>query len=160
MTVKSPLDDRRVQALLNKFMSGSIDTLTPIFDLKRGFVYPDVEEIIGESEDAEKFLAMLVEAGILKRELYDKTVYCPKCGSANVSVQYAQRARIPCQKYTLTFSSKTFLNHAFDSNFPIFATTSSGKWYPMLNVSWRAKTFSTLKTLVKKALKLHISSLR
>jgi transcription elongation factor Elf1 len=88
MTVKSPLDDRRVQALLNKFMSGSIDTLTPIFDLKRGFVYPDVEEIIGESEDAEKFLAMLVEAGILKRELYDKTVYCPKCGSANVSVQY------------------------------------------------------------------------
>ena len=88
MTVKSPLDDRRVQALLNKFMSGSIDTLTPIFDLNRGFVYPDVEEIIGESEDAEKFLAMLVEAGILKRELYDKTVYCPKCGSANVSVQY------------------------------------------------------------------------
>ena len=88
MTVKNPLDDRRVQALLSKFMSGGIDTLTPIFDLKRGFVYPDVEEIIGESEDAEKFLAMLVEAGILKRELYDKTVYCPRCGSANVSVQY------------------------------------------------------------------------
>jgi hypothetical protein len=88
MTVKSPLDDRRVQALLNKFMSGSIDALIPIFDLKRGFVYPDVEEIIGESEDAEKFLAMLVEAGVLKRELYDKAVHCPKCGSMNVSVQY------------------------------------------------------------------------
>jgi len=88
MTVKSPLDDRRVQALLNKFMSGSIDALMPIFDLKRGFVYPDVEEIIGESEDAEKFLAMLVEAGVLKRELYDKAVHCPKCGSMNVSVQY------------------------------------------------------------------------
>jgi transcription elongation factor Elf1 len=88
MTVKSPLDDRRVQALLNKFMSGSIDALTPIFDLKRGFVYPDVEEIIGESEDPEEFLAMLVEAGILKRELYDKTIYCPKCGSVNVSIQY------------------------------------------------------------------------
>ena len=42
MTVKSPLDDRRVQALLSKFMSGSIGALTPIFDLKRGFVYPDV----------------------------------------------------------------------------------------------------------------------
>ena len=78
MTVKSPLDDRRVQALLNKFMSGSIEALTPIFDLNRGFVYPDVEEIIGESEDPEEFLAMLVEAGIFKRELYDKTVYCPK----------------------------------------------------------------------------------
>jgi len=99
MTVKSPLDDRRVQALLNKFMSGSIDTLTPIFDLKRGFVYPDVEEIIGESEDAEEFLAMLVEAGILKRELYDKTVYCPKCGSANVSIQY-------CCPFCLSFDIK------------------------------------------------------
>jgi len=88
MTVKSSLDDRRVQALLNKFMSGSIEALTPIFDLKRGFVYPEVEEIIGESEDAEKFLAVLIEAGILKRELYDKIVCCPRCGSVNVSSLY------------------------------------------------------------------------
>jgi len=89
MTVKSPLDDRRVQALLNKFMSGSIEALTPIFDLKRGFVYPEVEEIIGESEDAETFLAGLHEAGILRRELYDKIVCCPKCGSVNVSSLYS-----------------------------------------------------------------------
>jgi transcription elongation factor Elf1 len=88
MTFKSPLDDKRVQALLNKFMSGSIEALTPIFDLKRGFVYPEVEEIIGESEDAEKFLAGLHEAGILRRELYDKIVCCPKCGSVNVSSLY------------------------------------------------------------------------
>jgi len=88
MTFKSPIDDRRVQALLNKFMSGSIDALTPIFDLKRGFVYPEVEKIIGESEDAEKFLAGLHEAGILRRELYDKIVCCPKCGSVNVSSLY------------------------------------------------------------------------
>ena len=88
MTFKSPLEDRRVQALLNKFMSGSIDALTPIFDLKRGFVYPEVEKIIGESEDAEKFLAGLHEAGILRRELYDKIVCCPKCGSVNVSSLY------------------------------------------------------------------------
>ena len=88
MTVKSPLDDRRVQALLNKFISESIETLTPILDLKRGFVYPEVEEIIGESEDAEKFLEMLYEAGILERELYDKIVCCPRCGSVNVSSLY------------------------------------------------------------------------
>jgi transcription elongation factor Elf1 len=42
---------------------------------------------------------MLVEAGILKRELYDKTVYCPKCGSANVSVQY-------CCPFCLSFDIK------------------------------------------------------
>ena len=88
MTVKSPLEDRRVQALLNKFISESIEALTPIFDLKRGFVYQEVEEIIGESEDAEKFLEMLYEAGILKRELYDKIVCCPRCGSVNVSSLY------------------------------------------------------------------------
>lgn len=99
MTVKSPLDDRRVQALLNKFMSGSINALTPIFDLKRGFAYPDVEEIIGGSEDAEKFLEMLYEAGILRRELYDKTICCPKCGSVNVSVQY-------CCPFCISFDIK------------------------------------------------------
>jgi len=99
MTVKSPLDDRRVQALLNKFMSGSIEALTPIFDLKRGFVYPEVEEIIGESEDAEKFLEMLVEADIFRRELYDKTICCPRCGSANVSIQY-------CCPFCLSFDIK------------------------------------------------------
>jgi hypothetical protein len=99
MTVKSPLDDRRVQALLNKFMSGSIEALTPIFDLKRGFVHPEVEEILGESEDAEKFLEMLIEAGILKRELYDKTVCCPRCGSVNVSSLY-------CCPFCLSFDIK------------------------------------------------------
>ena len=99
MTVKSPLDDRRVQALLNKLMSGSIDALIPIFDLKIGFVYPEVEEILGESEDAEKFLTMLVEAGIFRRELYDKTIYCPRCGSANVSIQY-------CCPFCLSFDIK------------------------------------------------------
>jgi transcription elongation factor Elf1 len=99
MTVKSPLDDRRVQALLNKFMSGSIDALTPIFDLKRGFIYPEIEEIIGESEDAEKFLEMLCEAGILKRELWDKIVCCPRCGSVNVSSLY-------CCPFCLSFDIK------------------------------------------------------
>jgi transcription elongation factor Elf1 len=99
MTVESPLDDRRVQALLNKFMSGGIEALTPIFDLKRGFIYPEVEGILGGSEIAERFLAMLCEARILRRELYDKVVCCPKCGSVNISSLY-------CCPFCLSFDIK------------------------------------------------------
>jgi len=99
MTVKSSLDDRRVQALIGKFISGSIKALTPTFNLNRGFIYPDVEEIIGESENVEKFLTTLVEAGILRRELYDKAIYCPRCGSVNVSIQY-------CCPFCLSFDIK------------------------------------------------------
>jgi len=42
---------------------------------------------------------MLVEAGIFRRELYDKTIYCPRCGSANVSIQY-------CCPFCLSFDIK------------------------------------------------------
>jgi transcription elongation factor Elf1 len=99
MTVKSPLDDRRVQAFLNKFIGEKLESLTPTFDLQKGFVYPKLEEILGESNDVEEFLAMLVDAGILKRELYDKVVCCPRCGSVNVSSLY-------CCPFCLSFEIK------------------------------------------------------
>ncbi|MGB9778660.1 MAG: hypothetical protein ACPLW8_04570 [Candidatus Bathyarchaeales archaeon] len=89
MTVKGLLDDRRVQALLNKFMSGNVEALIPKLDLERGVVYLDVEEVLGGSGGEEEFLAGLYEAGILKRELYDRVVCCPRCGSVNVSTQYS-----------------------------------------------------------------------
>jgi len=88
MTLKVPLDDRRVQALLNKFMSVKVERLIPLFDLKRGLIYPEVEEIVGDSISPEEFLLMLYESGILRRELYEKVVCCPKCGSVNVSTLY------------------------------------------------------------------------
>ena len=81
--------DQRVQALLNKFMSGKLQVIRPVFDLKRGIVYPDVEEIVGGPPEDEEFLAKLYDAGLLQRELYDKAVYCPCCGSANVSIHYS-----------------------------------------------------------------------
>ncbi|MEM2569797.1 MAG: hypothetical protein QXT67_07675 [Candidatus Bathyarchaeia archaeon] len=89
MNFSDPLNDRRVQALLNKFMSGKVKALTPLFDLKKVLVYPEVEEIVGDSESAEDFLSKLHECGILKRELYDKIVCCPKCESVNVSILYS-----------------------------------------------------------------------
>ncbi|MEM3596768.1 MAG: hypothetical protein QXJ53_01355 [Candidatus Bathyarchaeia archaeon] len=89
MNFSDPLSDRRVQALLNKFMSGKVKALTPLFYLKKVLVYPEVEEIVGDSDSAEQFLSKLHECGILKRKLYDRIVCCPKCGSVNVSILYS-----------------------------------------------------------------------
>lgn len=89
MNLSDPLNDRRVQALLNKFMSGRVKALTPLFDLKKVLVYPEVKEIVGDSDSAEEFLSKLHEYGILNRELYDRIFCCPKCESVNVSHLYS-----------------------------------------------------------------------
>ena len=80
--------DHRVQLLLSKFISGELSALTPVYDPNYGYRYPVVEAIAGEPRTTDEFLKKLFETGILKRELYDKIVYCPKCNSANVSTHY------------------------------------------------------------------------
>lgn len=80
--------DRDTQAFLSKFTSGEIGCLEPVYDPKMGYHYPVVETIIGDASAAQVFLSKLCEAGILEKTLYDKVIYCPKCGSANVSVRY------------------------------------------------------------------------
>ncbi len=80
--------DRNTQVFLSKFLSGEITELEPVYDPKMGYKYALVEAILGEAADAEDFLAKLHEAGILKRRLHDKVLYCPRCGSANISARY------------------------------------------------------------------------
>jgi transcription elongation factor Elf1 len=80
--------DRNTQAFLSKFLSGEIGELEPIYDPKLGYRYPIVETIVGDPSNVEDFLNRLSEAGILERRLYDKIIYCPRCGSANISVHY------------------------------------------------------------------------
>jgi len=80
--------DRNTQAFLGKFLSGEIRELEPVYDPKLGYRYPVVEAIVGDAAKAEDFLNRLCEAGILERRLYDKIIYCPKCGSANISIHY------------------------------------------------------------------------
>jgi hypothetical protein len=77
-----------VQILLSKFLSGEISNLKPTFDPKAGYRYPEVEAVLNEQSKVEEFLEMLYNAGILERYLYDKVVYCPNCGSLNVSTHY------------------------------------------------------------------------
>ena len=80
--------DRNVQMLLSKFLSGEIETLEPVYDSDVGYRYPIVEAIVGEEAQVASFLNKLQTAGILEKELYDKIVFCPKCGSASVSTRY------------------------------------------------------------------------
>jgi hypothetical protein len=80
--------DQNVQMLLNKFLSGEIKTLEPVYDSEVGYRYPVVETIVGEASQVEPFLNKLYEAGILEKKLYDKIIFCPKCSSANVSTRY------------------------------------------------------------------------
>ena len=80
--------NRNTQVLLNKFLSGEISELEPIYDPKLGYRYPAVETVVGDASSAEEFLNRLHVAGILERRLYDKIIYCSKCGSANISIHH------------------------------------------------------------------------
>jgi transcription elongation factor Elf1 len=94
--------DSRFQLFLNKFLSGELEKLDPVYDSKYGYRYPQVETIVGDSATTEEFLNRLYEMGFLKRELYDKLIYCPACNSANVSTRY----RCPyCRSFDIKKSS-------------------------------------------------------
>jgi len=80
--------DRNVQLFISKFVSGELSKLNPVYDPKFGYRYPVVDAIVGDPSSADKFLQILFESGVLKRELYDKIVYCPSCDTANVSMHY------------------------------------------------------------------------
>ena len=80
--------DRSTQVFLSKLLSGEVAELEPVYDPKVGYRYPLVEAILGAASGTQNFLTKLHDAGVLKRRLYDKIIYCPKCGSANISARY------------------------------------------------------------------------
>jgi hypothetical protein len=80
--------DHNTQVLLSKFLSDEISKLEPVYDPRIGYRYPTVEAIVGDASAVDSLLNRLYKAGVLERKLYDKVIYCPKCGSVNVSVRY------------------------------------------------------------------------
>ena len=80
--------DRNVQMLLNKFLSGEIKAIEPVYDSEVGYRYPVVENIVSEASQVEPFLNRLYEAGIIEKQLFDKILFCPKCSSADISTRY------------------------------------------------------------------------
>jgi transcription elongation factor Elf1 len=69
-------------------LSGEITRLDPVYDHKYGYRYPIVEAIVGDPSSAEKFLNHMYEIGILKREIFDKILNCPRCNSSDISIRY------------------------------------------------------------------------
>lgn len=94
--------DRRSQQILSKFLSGEITRLDPVYDPKYGYRYPIVEAIMGNPSSVEKFLNRMHEIRILKREIFDKIIYCPKCNYSNVSMRYCCPY---CRSYNVKKSS-------------------------------------------------------
>jgi hypothetical protein len=80
--------DHNTQMFLSKFLSGEIKTLEPVYDQQTGYRYPAVEAIVGDASQVEPFLSKLDSAGVLEKKLDDKIIFCPNCGSANVSFHY------------------------------------------------------------------------
>ncbi len=91
--------DHRVQMVLSKFLGGEFEKLDPVYDPKYGYSYPIIEAIVGDHAAAETFLNHLYEIDILKREIFDKIINCPKCNSSNVSIRY-------CCPYCRSFNVK------------------------------------------------------
>jgi len=91
--------DHRAQLILSKFLSGEIERLDPVYDPKYGYTYPIVEAIIGNPATADAFLDRLYDIGILKREIFDKMISCPKCDTVSVSIRY-------CCPYCRSFNVK------------------------------------------------------
>lgn len=98
--------DRYVQVFLGKFLIGEITELKPVFDPKSGYRYAEVEAILGDLLRVEDFLNRLYEAKIIERKLYDKLLYCPNCGSRNISTRY-------CCPYCKSFNiqKSTLIEH-------------------------------------------------
>jgi hypothetical protein len=81
-------DSYLIQALLSQFLSGAIKTLEPTFDRETGYHYPAAETIIGDANKVNLLLSKLTQEKILEAKLYDKIIYCPKCGSVAISFRY------------------------------------------------------------------------
>jgi transcription elongation factor Elf1 len=85
--VASIYSDFNVQAFLSKFVNGELTVLEPTYSPHLGYHYPIVESILGDG-DSEAFLNKLFATGLLERQVFDKTLSCPECGSVNVSSRY------------------------------------------------------------------------
>ncbi len=71
------LDDFILFILQNK-----IDKIEPIVSPATGPIYPKIQPFLSKYRiDAIKLLEKAAKMGLLKREVYDKVITCPKCGS-------------------------------------------------------------------------------
>jgi DNA-directed RNA polymerase subunit RPC12/RpoP len=66
-----------------------VDEIKPVFDLKQGYRFPDVEQATGlDPQAASKLMTLLYDGQVFTRRLYDMEIRCPYCNSPNISTYY------------------------------------------------------------------------
>jgi hypothetical protein len=87
-----PWQDEKAVKLLEAMLKGAISEIKPQFDPRSelGFSFPQVKQLL---QTTDKELMAIIEAlsqeGILERKFFDKFLYCPQCGSPNLSPIYS-----------------------------------------------------------------------
>ncbi len=80
-------DDSVVVKLIGEMLARRVVAVRPELNVtaEMGFGYPDVEKALGmTTENLVPVLESLADRGILKRELYDRLLFCPQCRSMNL----------------------------------------------------------------------------
>jgi len=80
-------DPRVAQFLATLSETG--EEIRPKYDLNHGYIYPEVELLTGRNpRESGELLETLSNLRILEKKLFDMAIYCPSCGSTNVSTNY------------------------------------------------------------------------
>ena len=98
--LRQAMRDDVTREFLLKLLDGGGGRIEPVFMTKEGFRYVLVEETTGlDPKSAVELLENLHQLGVLKKVLYDKTIFCPNCGSPEISgggaLQVRREAGLP-----------------------------------------------------------------
>lgn len=87
--LKEALREGPARVLLNDMLDSDKTKIEPVFARRKGLRYPYVEQVTGLSPvDALGLLEELSRTGVLRKVLYDKTVFCPDCASPEISIHF------------------------------------------------------------------------
>ncbi len=86
----SKVDKHNSQNLLKRIHEENITEIEPVYNPEKGCknCYPLIESIIGSDVEIEPLLEEITESGELVKELFDKTILCPRCDSQYISTRY------------------------------------------------------------------------
>jgi len=79
--------DTAVSELIRAMMDGRIQEIRPRIDFTKeaGAVYPQVEEILGQSTgEVMDILLRLTQENIIESRFFDRLIFCPACSSMNL----------------------------------------------------------------------------
>jgi len=78
------------QSLLERIHENNIAEIEPVYDPEKGCsnCYPVIESIVGSDVEIEPLLEEIAESGDIEKELFDKTIICPRCDSQHISTRY------------------------------------------------------------------------